>query len=143
MYVYVFMYVYACCWLCLCAGEVIPYIKRVFGNLYAYRCCVLAKIKWLACTIHIDLELFESKTRTSHRTFRFIQRQANKHIAPANHGEEEGEEEQPTKAPGVNSWRTIQDIKEYIENETPGAVVMTPWNVCPFVAAAGRPRVQE
>ena len=52
---------------------------------------------------------------------------------PSNHAEEEEEESQTTRsAPGVNTWWAAEDIREYLKNETPGAVVWKPWNAFIF-----------
>ena len=52
-----------------------------------------------------------------------------------NHDKEEEEEEgtQTTRsAPGVNTWWVAEDIRKYLKNETPGAVVWKPWNAFIF-----------
>ena len=50
--------------------------------------------------------------------------------------EEEEEEEEGTQitrsAPGVNTWWIAEDIRKYLKNETPGAVVWKPWNAFIF-----------
>ena len=51
--------------------------------------------------------------------------------------EEEEEEVQTTRtAPGANTWCTAEDIRKYLKNETPGAVVWKPWNAFIFDSIA-------
>ena len=50
---------------------------------------------------------------------------------PTNHGVEE--EEQTIKSvPGVNTWWSASDIKEYLNTEKPGAILWYPWNAYIF-----------
>ena len=45
-------------------------------------------------------------------------------LLPSNHAEEEEEESQSSKStPGVNTWWSAEDIKKYLNKESPGAVV--------------------
>ena len=54
-------------------------------------------------------------------------------LLPSNHAEEEEEESQSSKStPGVNTWWTAEDIKKYLKEEYPGAVVWKPWNAYIF-----------
>ena len=54
-------------------------------------------------------------------------------LLPSNHAEVEEEESRTSKStPGVNTWWTAEDIRKYLKNETPGAVVWKPWNAFIF-----------
>ena len=54
-------------------------------------------------------------------------------LLPSNHAEEEeGESQSSMSTPGVNTWWTAEDIKKYLKEESPGAVVWKPWNAYNF-----------
>ena len=54
-------------------------------------------------------------------------------LLPSNHAEEEEEESRtPKSTPGVNTWWNTEDIKKYLKEESPGAVVWKPWNAYIF-----------
>ena len=53
-------------------------------------------------------------------------------LLPSNHAEEEEESRTPKSTPGVNTWRNTEDIKKYLKEESPGAVVWKPWNAYIF-----------